>query len=297
MTAGPSRSTRSRSARTAASSPPRAATEGPARCGMWPSRPGCWPPPAPSRTNPSPASSGLTTLGPSRSSRSAPRCFSFRPGQPGGHWRGSRSGWWSGRRSPGRRAGSSRRSGPRPPRAPIRIVLVALPAASPPLPPRGGPGAQVRGARRGRRAPGRHDRRSVLCRPAERDRCSDGAFSAAAFPAFPALPAGDARHWVRCRGRSAGSVRVGGGLVPVGPAPSWPPSRPPALAGPGISARASRRPRRASSSSTSSRPAGRARPGRRHRAISQRTVADRADDRGQRQRCRDQPVYSCALSR
>ena len=41
--------------------------------GTWPSRPGCWPPPAPSRTNPSPASSGLTTLGPSRSSRSAPR--------------------------------------------------------------------------------------------------------------------------------------------------------------------------------------------------------------------------------
>ena len=76
MTAGPGRSTRSPSARTAPRSLPPTPMTVPAATrasGTWPSRPGCWPPPAPSRINPSPASSGLTTRGPSRSSRSAAR--------------------------------------------------------------------------------------------------------------------------------------------------------------------------------------------------------------------------------
>jgi len=71
-TNGSARSGLSRSAGTAARWSPRAATASPGP-GMWPSRPGCWLPPVPSRTNPSPASSGLATLGASRSSRSARR--------------------------------------------------------------------------------------------------------------------------------------------------------------------------------------------------------------------------------
>ena len=69
--------------------------------------------PVPSPTNPSPASSGLATLGASRSSRSAPRA-SLRRDLPGARWQGSRSGWWSGRQSPGRRAGTRAQGTPGP---------------------------------------------------------------------------------------------------------------------------------------------------------------------------------------
>ena len=168
--------------------------------------------------------------------------------------------WWSGRRSPGREAGT---------RAPGAPGVQAAPSAHPGRARdagrlrrhrrghRGGPG------RDGFREPGRHERRrgprdqrSVRRRTAERDFAGAGAVPADAVRASAilvgAFPAGDARG----RGGSPGSVRARPRrrTCRAGPAPSWPPSTICAPAAPGTWARARRRPRRASSSSTCSRP-------------------------------------------
>ena len=204
-------------------------------------------------------------------------------------------GWWSGRRSPGRGAGTrlrveaARRAHPGRARGARRLLVIAagtvagLTATGPGSPARGRPAgrADATGASGPSAAARLNASRPGVGRLSPRPPSPQAAFAARRRP----RPAPRPR---RATGIRSGRRRPR--TCRAGPAPSWPPSTTSAPARPGTSARASRRPRRAWSSSTSSRRCWPSAAGRRHRAVGQRPVAGRADDRGQRQRRRDQPV-------
>ena len=230
--------------------------------GRWPSRPGSSGRRRSATSSGRSFGSGLATLGPSRSSGSARRA-SASPRTAGRTLHGSRSGGWSGRRAPGREAGTRvpgamGAPGARVPGRPERLSGSCswrwAPAPSSPGAPQRAWPRRVPGARRARAAPrparsaGRAIRPPRLNATSGAAEGSQRAHSAPGFFLAGAVPAGDGRS------RSPRSVRGGRGVVPVGEAPSWPPSTICAPTVPGIWARARRRLRRASSSSTCSRP-------------------------------------------